>query len=33
VCGSAAVPTGATLGGTAGVTSVANQYLPTSCHA
>src|SRR5579863_9979158 len=33
VCGTAAVPTGATLGGTAGVTSVANQYLPSSCHA
>jgi len=33
VCGTAAVPTGATLGGTAGTTSVANQYLPSSCHA
>jgi len=33
VCGSAAVPAGATIGGAAGATTVANQYLPTSCHA
>ncbi|HEY1726474.1 MAG TPA: pilin [Steroidobacteraceae bacterium] len=33
VCGSAAVPTGATLAGTAGVTSVLAKYLPGSCHA
>jgi len=33
VCGTAAVPPGATLGGVAGVTSVANRYLPTVCHA
>ena len=33
VCGTATVPPGATLGGVAGVTSVATRYLPTVCHA
>ena len=32
VCGTAAVPAGATVVG-AGATSVAPQYLPTTCHA
>ena len=33
VCGNAAVPAGATLAGTLAATSVAAQYLPTTCHA
>jgi type IV pilus assembly protein PilA len=32
VCGGAAIPPGATLAGTAGVTSVQAKYLPGSCH-
>jgi type IV pilus assembly protein PilA len=33
VCGTAPVPPNTTLGGVAGVTSVASRYLPTNCHA
>jgi type IV pilus assembly protein PilA len=32
VCGTAAQPPNTNLGGAAGATSVANQYLPSSCH-
>ena len=33
VCGRAAAPAGATIGGAAGTTSVVNKYLPASCRA
>ena len=33
VCGRAAAPGGATIGGAAGTTSVVNKYLPVSCRA